>query len=387
MRALPLAVRQLAFTLFVLVAVAVSLLHPPAFGRWFGYDLKNLIVPLIQIIMFGMGTTLSLRDFARVAVMPRPVLIGAALQFSVMPLLGFSIATAFGFEPEIGAGIILIGSVSGGVASNVMTYLAGGDVALSVTMTACSTVVSPFATPALMKLLAGRLIPVNVGAMMLEITTMVIVPIVAGVAANAILYSPRSVYRRPGPLAACAAAAVAVAIAGALLPSGASGSMIKVRNGVVLGTALIGIVAIAKLVLTVVLRRSERWMDRALPLLSMSSICFIIAIITARSSEQLLSVGLALIAAGAIHNLGGYCLGYWLAKACGLDEIRCRTISIEVGMQNGGMASAVAIETLGSVKAAVAPAIFGPLMNVTGSMLATWWRRRPVGRSGPHAST
>jgi BASS family bile acid:Na+ symporter len=116
-------------------------------------------------------------------------------------------------------------------------------------------------------------------------------------------------------------------------------------------------------------------MDKALPLVSMAGICFIIGIITARSSEQLLSVGLALIAAAIIHNFIGYTAGYWLAKLLRQDERTCRTISFEVGMQNGGMASGLAMTVLNSVKAALAPAIFGPWMNVSGSVLANWWQR------------
>ncbi|RPJ20545.1 MAG: bile acid:sodium symporter family protein, partial [Planctomycetaceae bacterium] len=138
------SLKSYAFTVWVFAFVAASMFYPQAFMKWAGYDLKNLIVPLIQIIMFGMGTTLSLADFGRVLVMPWPVLVGWVLQFSVMPVIGFTLAMLFGFEAEIAAGIVLIGSVPGGVASNVMTYLARGNVALSVTMTACSTLAAPF---------------------------------------------------------------------------------------------------------------------------------------------------------------------------------------------------------------------------------------------------
>jgi BASS family bile acid:Na+ symporter len=131
--------RSFGFTIWVFAFVAASMFYPGAFGSWFGFDLRFLIVPLIQIITFGMGTTLSLADFRRVLTSPWPVFIGLVLQFSVMPVVGFLIATGFRFEPEVAAGVILIGSVSGGVASNLMVYLARGNVALSVTMTACST--------------------------------------------------------------------------------------------------------------------------------------------------------------------------------------------------------------------------------------------------------
>ena len=118
--------KPFAFTGWVFVFVAWSLFYPAAFGEWFGIDLKILIVPLIQIIMFGMGTTLNLSDFTRVFKMPRPVFIGIFLQFTIMPFVGFALASIFNFEPEVAAGIILIGSCPGGVASNLMAYLAGG---------------------------------------------------------------------------------------------------------------------------------------------------------------------------------------------------------------------------------------------------------------------
>src|SRR5262249_8390926 len=158
-----------AFAAWVLAFVAASMVWPEAFYRWLGYDLKNLIVPLVQVIMFGMGTKLSAQDFVRVLVMPKPVLIGVALHFVVMPLTGYTIARTFGFPAEVAAGVVLIGSVSSGVASNVIVYLAGGNVALAVTITACSTLVSPFMTPFLMKTLAARMVQIDFFAMMVEV--------------------------------------------------------------------------------------------------------------------------------------------------------------------------------------------------------------------------
>jgi len=307
-----------SFTLWVLAFVAASLTYPEAFLAWGGYPLGNLIVPLIQVIMFGMGTTLSVADFTRVLRLPWPVLIGFVLQFIVMPLAGFTVARAFGFEPTVAAGVVLVGASPGGVASNVITYLAGGNVALSVTMTACSTLASPVMTPLAMKVLAGQYVPVSFVAMMVSIVKMIIVPIVAGLLVNRLLH----------------------------------------------GAA---------------------WMRRGLPLLSMGSICFIIAIITALSRDKLLQVGLALIAAVAIHNTAGYLLGYWGARLARLPEADCRTVAIEVGLQNAGMASGLAISVLKSAEAGLAPAIFGPWMNVSGSVLASWWRARPARTREPRS--
>jgi BASS family bile acid:Na+ symporter len=370
--------KKYAFTLWVLVAVAASMSHPAAFRFWFGTDLKVLIVPLIQIITFGMGTTLSAKDFRNVLTMPWPVFIGVALQFIIMPLVGFAIAMTFGFPPEVAAGVILIGSVSSGVASNVMTYLAGGNVPLSVTITSTTTLLSPLVTPFWMKTLAGRLVPVDFVAMMLSIFNMIIIPIVAGLAANRLLYG-RKEGKRPGALLAVLALVFfALAAAAAAAPPAWWGRLAVLKNGVLLGFLLLGISVLAKLIITVWLKGPANWMDKALPVVSMAGICLIIAVITAQSRDQLLSVGPLLILAAIVHNGTGYGLGYAGARLARLDESACRAVAMEVGMQNGGMASGIAIDVLKSTSAALAPAIFGPWMNVSGSLLAGWWRRRPV---------
>jgi BASS family bile acid:Na+ symporter len=148
-----------------------------------------------------------------------------------------------------------------------------------------------------------------------------------------------------------------------------------------LGLALIGLVTAAKLLLRFVARGPDDWMDRALPVVSMAGICLIIAVITARSRNELLTSGALLVLAGVLHNSTGYLLGYWGARLAGLGEVDSRTVAVEVGMQNGGMASGIAIEVLNSAKAALAPAIFGPWMNISGSLLASWWRRRVPGKA------
>lgn len=306
--------KGLRFTAFVLLAVFVSMLHPAPFLQIGGYQLTGLIVPLIQIIMLGMGATLSLSDFTRAFKMPRAVLTGLLLQFAIMPALGFSIAHLFGFPSEIAAGVILVGACPGGVASNVMCYLAKGDVALSVTMTAFSTLAAPIMTPLAMTLLAGAYVPVSFHEMMMSIVKMIILPVAGGLLLNHILHG-----RAP-------------------------------------------------------------WLYRLLPLVSMAGIVVIITIITANSRDQLLSLGPALILAALIHNCAGYFLGYWGARLGRLDERASRTVAIEVGMQNAGMASGLAINVLKSVNAAIAPAIFGPLMNVSGSLLGSWWGSRPLNR-------
>ena len=299
------------FTISVALAVAASMTWPHLFDRWGGFETKVLIVPLIQLIMFGMGTTLSVSDFTRVLRMPWPVFVGMVLQFAVMPFVGWGLATAFGFPPLIAAGVVLVGACPGGVASNVITYLAGGNVALSVTMTACSTLMSPVMTPTMMKLLAGQFVPVDFWQMMRSILYMIVIPIAGGLIVNRLLHG-----RAP-------------------------------------------------------------WIKRSLPFVSMAGIAVIIAIITSLSRDALLAVAPALILVVAVHNGVGYLLGYGGARLLGLDERDARTVSIEVGLQNAGMASGLAIAVFQSSDAGLAPAIFGPWMNASGSVLASFWRRRP----------
>lgn len=374
--------RPYAFTVWVFAFVATSMYYPRLFGTWSGFDLALLIVPLIQIITFGMGTTLSVRDFARVLRMPWPVFVGILLQFGIMPIAGFTIAKAFGFEPEVAAGVILIGSVSGGVASNLITYLAGGDVALSVTMTACSTLLSPVMTPLLMKMLAGRLVPIDFVAMMLSIVDMIVVPVLAGLVAHRILYgNTRWRHLVGGTLVGLGSAS----LLGLAVEASVLGPLASLRGGIAIGAALLGGVCLVKLVVEGILHGPKDWMDRALPIVSMTGICVIIAVITSRSRDKLLTVGLALVAAAILHNAIGYLLGYWLSRALRLDERASRTVAIEVGMQNGGMASGLAMGVLHSPNAALAPAIFGPWMNVSGSVLASWWRRRPLAPAEPQS--
>jgi BASS family bile acid:Na+ symporter len=250
-----------------------------------------------------------------------------------------------------------------------------------VTMTSCSTLVSPVATPFLMDKLAGQFIEVNFLDMMFVIINMIIVPIVAGLIANRILYSRHKAFHSGRILALTGTAGILLALAVIRFAPATVftyGDASLQKDGFIVGLILIGVVALAKLVISVWLKGPENWMDKALPIVSMAGICYIIAIITARSRDDLMTVGPYVIGAAIIHNFVGYILGYWCARAARLDESSCRTVAFEVGMQNGGMASGLAMKVLKSAPAALAPAIFGPWMNVSGSVLATWWHRKPV---------
>src|SRR3954469_11013758 len=173
-----------AFTMIIFAVVVAALQYPTYFISYNGYKFTKLITPLIQIIMFGMGTEMSLGDFKGVVKTPKAVLIGLTGHFTVMPLLGFSLAKAFNFPPEIAAGVVLIGSMPCGLASNVMSYLANANLALSVTLTAVATLLAPFLTPLWMKVLGGQFIQIDALAMMWDIVKIVILPICAGLLFN-----------------------------------------------------------------------------------------------------------------------------------------------------------------------------------------------------------
>ena len=232
--------------------------------------------------MFGMGVTLTFDDFGRVLKMPRAVLIGVVCQYSIMPVMAWTFSAAFGLPSEAAAGLILIGCCPGGVTSNVVAYVARANVALSVTMTACSTILSPLLTPHIMQLLAGQYVPIEVGSMTLSIVKMILVPVLLGLLAN---------------------------------------------------------------------RYAQRWVEKlagVLPAVAMFSICVIIAITVALARHDLVTVGLALFGAAACHNAAGFALGYGAARTLGLDRRDSRTVALEVGLQNGGMATGLALNVLKS---------------------------------------
>ena len=300
------------FTLSIVAAVIIAYNFPSYFIEISGFQLKKLIIPLLQIIMFGMGTTMSFEDFKGVIKMPKAVLVGIFCQFSIMPFLGVTLANVFDFPPEIAAGVILVGCSPSGLASNVMAYIAKANVALSITITSFATILSPIITPFLMKILAGQLIEIDFWAMVWDINKMVIIPIIIGFLWNMLL-----------------------------------GEKTKMLN-------------------------------KIMPLVSMAGIALIIVVITANGQASLQKVGALLILCTLIHNVGGYILGYNLARLFKLSPADCRTVAIEVGLQNSGLASGLANQMGKLATVGVAPAVFGPVMNVTGSMLASWWGKKEL---------
>ncbi|KAB1068942.1 bile acid:sodium symporter family protein [Tamlana haliotis] len=299
------------FTACVLAGVVLALYYPQYFVQVGDVKLTILIIPLIQLIMFGMGTSMGIQDFGAVIKSPKGVFVGVSAQLGIMPLMGFFLANISGFSPEIAAGIVLIGCSPSGVASNVMAYLAKANLALSITITSIATLIAPFVTPLLMKVFAGEFVEIDVLAMMWSIVKMIILPIGAGLLVNHLF------------------------------------------------------------------KHKIDGFKKVLPLISMFGIAAIIIVITAAGRDNLIDIGGLLMVLVLIHNLFGYFLGYWYAKLLKLNDQDSRTIALEVGMQNGGLASGIA-NSLGKIATmGLAPAVFGPLMNITGSVLASYWHKRP----------
>lgn len=365
-----------SYTFWIFTAVTASLFYPRFFISVGEFELKKLIVPLLQVIMFGMGSQMSFRDFTGVIKMPKGVFIGVFSHYMIMPLIGFGIASVFNFPAEISAGIILIGCVPSGLASNVMSFLARANLALAVTVGAISTLLSPLVTPLLMKWLGGQYIEVNFWSMMLDILNMIILPIVAGFVFN--LFLKGSEDRRSVVLQLFSFAIVILLttlVYSKVKNPGFSGFAIQFLKSMFwfLFLPMAGAAVLSKN-----LTGDRKYLEKALSLVSMVGIALIVTIITASGRDSLLKVGALLVVTSLLHNITGYTLGYWLSWMAGLPEKDRRTIAFEVGMQNGGLASGLALQMGKVATVGLAPAIFGPLMNVTGSVLANFWRGKPV---------
>lgn len=292
----------------IVIAVAALSLFVPSSVSWIKTSWVNT---LLGIVMFGMGLTLKPHDFAVVFQCPKDVVIGAVLQYTIMPLLAWVLCLAFRLPPELAVGVILVGTCPGGTSSNVMTYLSHGDVALSVSMTAVSTLLSPLLTPALTLLYAGQTVNVNFGAMMLSVVRVVLLPIVLGFVVNHFFgkYTDQAV--------------------------------------------------------------------KVLPLVSTTAIVMIIAAVVSANSDRIMTSGLLILAVVVCHNLLGYALGYGCAKLLRLDTSKCRAISIEVGMQNSGLATSLAATHFAQYPLATIPgAVFSVWHNISGALLASFFNHQ-----------
>jgi BASS family bile acid:Na+ symporter len=299
---------KLIFPFLVLIVTGIAAIYPPVF-LWS----VSLIVPLLGLAMFGMGITLVPEDFKLVFKSPRIVLVGLFAQYCIMSGLAWLLVKLFGLPPGLAIGVILVGTCPGGTSSNLMTYIARGDVALSVAMTACSTLAAPLATPFLTLLLAGEKLDVDVWGMLFSILKIVIIPVAGGM----LLHRFSNRY---------------------------SGKLVKY-----------------------------------VPLVSMGAIIIIIGAVVAANASRLFAVAGVAVAVVIAHNICGLILGYFIGWLFRFPVRQCRTLSIEVGLQNSGLAVSLAKLHFASTPEAMIPAaIFSIWHNISGALLAGYWSGRPT---------
>lgn len=287
--------------IIVLIVAALSLFFPKSVS----FIKTSYVNYLLMIVMFGMGLTLKFEDFKVVFSRPKDIIIGAISQFTIMPLLAFLLSMIFKLSTELAVGVILVGTCPGGTSSNVMTYLAKGDVALSVGMTSVSTILAPIVTPILTLLYAGQRVNVDAVNMFISIVQVVIIPIGLGFVINRFFHKFTS------------------------------------------------------------------HIKEILPLISVLAIVSIVAAVVSANSSRLMHVGYLIIIVVILHNCLGYLLGFMVSKLFRLNDAKCKAISIEVGMQNSGLATSLAATHFASMPLATVPgAIFSVWHNISGSIVA-----------------
>ncbi len=293
----------------VLLVAAVSLFLPASFS-WIDVWAIN---PMLGIIMFGMGLTLSSQDFKVVLYRPKDIIIGCLTQFIVMPLLAWALAYLFALPKELALGVILVGCCPGGTASNVITYLAKGDLALSVGMTTVSTLLAPFLTPVLVWLLAGTMVDVDTVGMLMSIVYVIILPITCGLLCQRYL---SNITKRVVPY---------------------------------------------------------------LPALSSVVIAMVVGVVVSHNADRLLVGGMIVVLVVMLHNVLGLSFGYLLSRLFHLPRQKCVAVSIEVGMQNSGLASSLATLHFSAYPLASIPgAVFSVWHNISGALVAKLYQRRVI---------
>ena len=297
--------KYMAWIVLVIAALALFL---PGTCLWIQTKWINY---LLMIVMFGMGLTMKLSDFAVVFKRPRDVIIGCLAQFIIMPLLAFGLGKVFGLHQELLVGVVLVGTCPGGTSSNVITYLSKGDTALSVGMTSINTLLAPFLTPLLTYLYLRTSVNVDVRSMFVSIIQVVIVPIGLGLLINKLFGN------------------------------------------------------------------YTRRISDALPLVSVTAICLIVAAVVSHNSEKILSTGLVIFAVVILHNLLGYLCGYLIGILFKMDLPRKKAVAIESGMQNSGLATSLAGTAFPDLAMATVPgAIFSVWHNISGAVLAALFLRQ-----------
>lgn len=296
------------FVVWVVLASGAALTAPDPF-----VPVLNYVTPLLGLIMLGMGLTLQPADFGRLIERPVDVGIGAVTQWLVMPLAAYGLYLALDLPDAIGLGLVLVGAAPGGTASNVMTYLGRGDVALSVAITTLTTLAAPVVMPAWTLFILGEGVDVTFAEMFTSIVQIVIVPVVLG-------FAIRYLLDRRAP------------------------------------------------------RAAEVGVD-VFPVISVAAIVAIVAGVVGANVENILTAGALVLLAVVVHNGIGLGAGFAVGRAAGMSDDRARTCAFEVGLQNSGLAVALAT-SLFSPAAALIPALFSVWHNVSGPALASYftWR-------------
>jgi BASS family bile acid:Na+ symporter len=387
------ATKGLSFTMWLLASVCIAMFFPQYFTAWGGegnsffegtkFNLsKKLMTPLLQIIMFGMGAQMSLNDFAGVMKRPGTVAVGVIGRFAIGPLLALTLVAIFGnkiaaADPSnyglIVGGIFLVAVLPCGLASNVMNMLANNNLALGVTIGATTTLLAPFAVPLLMQLFASDYVPdLDVLGMMFNIFKMMVFPIIAGFVFNLFNLNKENMKTK---IIQMSSFFVVILLAG-ILGSKASASFIYVKQTVIFTLIFLIAPAVIGYLLYLQLKGDQKIIKLVLGKLSQIGIFTIVLVITADGQKILLAAGGVLVTLVILHNVIGYCLGYCLGWVCRLNEIDRRTFAFEIGMPNAGLGSGLAI-TLGPAAIGLAAAIYGPVMNIFGSTLASIWKGNP----------
>ena len=292
------------FLFWMLLAAIIGFVFPAQLAT-----VSQFVPNLLGIVMLGMGLTIDPKDFKIIFQAPRAVIIGVILQYTIMPIIAFAIAKLFNLPPEIAIGVILVGCCPGGTSSNVMSFLANANVALSVAITSVSTLLAPIITPALIFLFANQWLEVSFGSMLWSVVQVVLIPIIIGFILQ------------------------------------------KLFKNLATTTAT------------------------TLPIISVVAISLILASVVGGSKTQILQTGLLIFGVVILHNIVGFALGYTFAKLFKLDRANKKAVSIEVGMQNSGLAVSLATVHFNPL-AAVPGAVFSLVHNISGPILARYWSKK-----------
>lgn len=291
------------------IAGAVAAIAQPASFKPLAQDIPYLLA----MIMLGMGLTMTPAEFKLVMKRPKDIFYGVALRYLIMPVVAWGVAKLLALPPELAAGLILVGCCPSGTASNVMTFIARGDTALSVSVSSLNTLLAPILTPAIFLILGGMIIPVNSAALFIDIFKIIVIPILLGVS------------------------------------------------------------------LRLVAGRYVTYIQPVIPAVSVVLIVITIGVVVALNAAKISTVAFIALLAVMLHNLIGLGLGYGASHGLGMSEPKARAIAFEIGIENSGLAAALALAHLDPV-AAIPGAIFSVWHNLSGSALATYWVKKDQGK-------